>query len=100
MPSESAFKTAIRDSLSPEQFDQLAAAPRSGHGPWSHTELLLASVKDALERLIYVQYRKAGNEKYPWPEPLERPGVRPKVVGINEAGRTYLEQLKARNGRG
>jgi len=97
LPPESATKTALRDELGDADVTRLAGA-RQGHGPWSHTELLLAAVKDAIERLIYVQYQRAGVKGLKAPEPMPRPGVgRGNVRAINPAAREYLEQVRARN---
>lgn len=96
LPPESATKTALRDEVGDADVTKLAGE-RSGHGPWSHTELLLAAVKDALERLIYVQYQRAGVKGMRAPEPMPRPGVGGNVRAINPAAREYLEQVRARN---
>jgi hypothetical protein len=97
LPPESATKTALRDELDDGTLSRLASAPRRGHGPWSHTELLLAAVKDAIERLIYVQYQRAGAKNVKAPEPMPRPGVGGNVRAINPAAREYLERVRARN---
>jgi hypothetical protein len=98
LPPESATKTALRDELDDGALSRLASAPRRGHGPWSHVELLLAAVHDSIERLIYVQYQRAGAKNVKAPEPMARPGVGGgKVRAINPAAREYLEQVRARN---
>jgi hypothetical protein len=97
LPPESATKTALRDELDDGALERLAALPRRGHGPWSHVELLLAAVHDSLERLIYVQYARAGAKVKP-PEPMPRPGVSSgNVRAINPAAREYLERVRAKN---
>jgi hypothetical protein len=73
LPPESATKTALRDELDDGTLSRLASAPRRGHGPWSHVELLLAAVHDSIERLIYVQYQRAGAKNVKAPEPMPRP---------------------------
>jgi hypothetical protein len=99
LPPESATKTALRDELDDADLSRLASAPRRGHGPWSHVELLLAAVHDSIERLIYVQYQRAGAKNVKAPEPMPRPGVgrAGNVRAINPAARAYLEQVRARN---
>lgn len=73
LPGESATKTAIREATTP---DELAAyrGARQGHGPWSHTELLLADVIDTLRGVIYAVYRSQGADPAK-PEPYPRPGI-------------------------
>jgi hypothetical protein len=97
LPPESATKTALRDELADDDLSRLAKLPRRGHGPWSHTELLLAAVHDSVERLIYVQYQRAGAKNVRPPEPMPRPGVGSNVRAINPGARAYLEQVRARN---
>jgi hypothetical protein len=97
LPPESATKTALRDELADGDLAALVGAPRHGHGPWSHVELLLAGVWDSVERLIYVQYQRAGAKNVKAPEPLPRPGVGSNVRAINPAARAYLEGVRARN---
>jgi hypothetical protein len=98
LPPESATKTALRDELDDGTLSRLASAPRRGHGPWSHVELLLAAVHDSIERLIYVQYQWAGAKSLKAPEPMPRPGVgRSNVRAISPEAHEYLEQVRARN---
>jgi hypothetical protein len=97
LPPESATKTALRDELDDNDLTRLANMPRRGHGPWSHAELLLAAVHDSVERLIYVQYQRAGVKNLKAPEPLSRPGVGSNVRAINPAAKAYLEMVRARN---
>jgi hypothetical protein len=97
LPAQSATKTAMRDELGETGLAELVRAPRSGHGPWSHAELLLAGVWDSVERLIYVQYQRAGAKGLKPPQPLPRPGVASNVRAINPAARAYLEGVRARN---
>ena len=97
LPPESALKTALRDGMDEADFDNVVAEPRRGHGPWSNTDMLLASVYDAIQRLTYVQYQRAG-AKVPAPEPLARPGVKSNVKAINPAAAAYLAGLRERRG--
>lgn len=71
----------------------MAAAPMRGHGEWSHLEMLTAAVVDLLAEIAWLN----SDGKTDRPKPIPRPGVA-KVVGINEAGRAYLERLRAGHG--
>lgn len=82
----------------------MARQEPEGYGPWSHEALRLASLEDAVNRLIWVMIRLNGDPKakVPHPEPVRRPGVkgnpsrrRPKA---NAAGRAYLQHLRANRG--
>jgi hypothetical protein len=98
LPLESAVQTIRLAQMSDEDFDDMANREHS-HGPWSHTDLLLANVADGIERLTHVQLRRAGvNAKMP--DPIPRPGVRNNVRPINPAARAYLEQLRNRHREG
>lgn len=92
---ESATQTARLAATSDAEFAE-AAQRQHAHGPWSHTDLLLAMTVDAIERLIYVQIRKAGQDVTP-PKPIPRPGVQTaKVRALNPAGVAYLNALRAK----
>jgi hypothetical protein len=92
LPPESATKAAARDALSPAQ---LAALPtRSGHGPWSHTELLLAAIVDRLSMLLW---QNGGKASAPRPEPIPRPGVESNHQRtLSTAAVTYLADRRER----
>lgn len=102
LPVESALNTEIRDALSQEQLDALAA-PSGGEvrwGPWSHTDQLLARIVDSIAWLRWesVMLQSSGKPP-PAPEPLPRPGV-PKAPSrrlISPEGRAYLEHLLDQN---
>lgn len=77
LPPESAFRTALRDSMSPEDLAAASAeadvADSVSHGPWSLSDQLLASVADSLAVLVWAK----GDEKKRGkpPKPIPRPGV-------------------------
>ena len=97
LPPESALKTALRDAMDEADFDRVVAEPRKGHGPWSNSDMLLASVYDAVQRLTHVQLMRA-QVKASAPEPLPRPGVRSNVRAINPAAAAYLAALRENRG--
>jgi len=97
LPPESATKTALRDGMDEAEFDNVVAEPRKGHGPWSNSDMLLASVYDAVQRLTHVQLMRA-QVKATAPEPLPRPGVKSNVRPINPAAASYLAGLRERRG--
>jgi hypothetical protein len=92
LPLEAATQTLRLAELSDEDYAELAS-PGHRHGPWSHTDLLLAAVADAIERLTFVQLSRAGT-KPKQPQPIPRPGVRSNVRPINPAARAYLERIR------
>jgi hypothetical protein len=75
LPPESLTKTAIRDSMTLEQWESLPQS--SAWGQWSHAEHLLAANGDRLARiewtLVALQSEKGKAPKPP--EPIPRPGV-------------------------
>lgn len=99
LPLESATQTARLAAMSDADY---AAAARESytHGAWSHTDLLVAGVYDAIERLIFVQLRRAGVESAKAPEPIRRPGVRDKsnVRALSPAAVAYLNTKRAPRG--
>lgn len=98
LPGESLYKTAVRDALGDEKLAELAKKPRDGHGPWSHTDLLLASIVDRLGELTYVVMAIAGNKPKP-PKPVPRPGViSGKSLRTTLRQQAYLAYLRAHRG--
>lgn len=100
LPGEGAYKTALRDSLTDEQLLELSKRERHGHGPWSHTDLLLAHLADLLNWVIYVvlAVNSAKGKKPKQPKPYPRPGIpRERVATVtktlNAAQRAYLERV-------
>lgn len=76
LPSESAYITAVRDSMTKEELD---AIPESdNYGPWSRAETLLAAIVDLLNHLQWQNQmiNKGKNSPSPkHPDPVRRPGV-------------------------
>jgi hypothetical protein len=94
LPPESAYYTAVRESLSPHELAELSErADQSRFGPWSHLEMLLARVGDGINHLAWMQTK--GDT--PAPDPYPRPGVRRpgNVVPLNpEAAAYHLAYLR------
>lgn len=78
LPPESATKTAIRNSIPPEELEK-AGQGRPDLAPWSGTEMLLASVKDEIRLLRLVLLAVNGNKPKGGDfQPTPRPGIPPK----------------------
>lgn len=93
LPGESLTKTAIRDAMSEDEFDQVLRNPPAGYGPWSHEALRLANIEDLLKWLIFAVYAAQG-AKPKKPDPTPRPGVRRKKrVGAEQIA--HLRRLQA-----
>lgn len=75
LPPESITKTAMRENLPPAELAARTHTEPDSHGPWSHTEMLLARVIDQLGIIEYAVYRSQGG-KPPEPKPTPRPGVK------------------------
>lgn len=85
LPPESMTLTRMRDALTPEDRARLAARPRSGHGQWSHTDLLLALAVDSIRQQTWVLGE--WKERPPAPEPIPRPGVEVPDHSVSTADR-------------
>jgi hypothetical protein len=95
LPPESATRTALRDSMTPEQVAALPA--REGDGPWSLADHLLARVGDGIDWLVWAKSDQAAEK----PRPFPRPGVkRDNVRAINPAADAYLANLRQRHREG
>jgi hypothetical protein len=99
LPRESAFVTAIRDGMSPEDWQRLDKA--SGpvrYGPWSQMEMILADLRDNVARLVWMESDRSA----PPPDPYPRPGVDlANVRGITpdvEAQLAYLREVERLHG--
>lgn len=90
----------MRDALTPEQYADLAAAPpAAGHGPWSRTDMLLASLLDAVRVGNYHFAVANGAKNAKAPEPTRRPGVDGGAVrALTAEGRAYLQRLRDNRG--
>ncbi len=98
LPPESATKTAAREALDD---DDAPVGEPAGFGPWSHTDLLLASVLDALHVLAWQQTQIHGGKRTSPPDPTRRPGLPRQQRGpaVTPAGITYLTELRERRAR-
>ncbi len=82
LPPESATKAAQLDALDPAELAAMAKQDRDGFGPFSRTDMLIASLIDAVNRNTYVlQVVNSDPKKTKQikpPEPVYRPGVPPR----------------------
>jgi len=78
LPPESATKTALRNEMSDAEIKRTAEDADPSEGQWSHQEMLLASLVDAVRAQTYVLRRVNGDKSAKPPDPVPRPGVRPK----------------------
>lgn len=94
LPPESHTKTEMRNSLSPEEYEEQARGGEPEKGRWSATEQLLAGVTDSLRSLEYILTvaNSSGKGRRPQqPKPMRRPGVtRPKDDHLTEQGASFL----------
>jgi len=74
LPPESAVKTELRNAMSDAEIKRLAEEADPSQGQWSHTEMLIASLVDAVRTNTFVLQRVNG-VKVKAPEPIPRPGV-------------------------
>lgn len=95
LPPESAYRTARRDAYTDEQLVAMTD-PSGKHGPWSHTDLLLAAVFDAVQALAHIQVARGGVKQDP-PEPLRRPGVVTRRREVNPQAVAYLDRIRQRH---
>ncbi len=101
LPTDSATKTAIRDSLTDDEIAELAGRDPVGHGRWSRGDLRIAAVEDAVERQTSVMVWLAGDRsgKPRQPEPVRRPGIAAKKRPVlSDEGRAYLQYLREHQG--
>jgi len=97
LPQESWTQTILRDRPATELAEMPVSAqagPRK-FGPWSQEHYLTASLIDAVRRVEYVLRRVNGDEKFPFPEPVARPGMERPVRRQNDAQVAYLRKLRA-----
>lgn len=98
---ESATKTAMRDALGEEQLRAMVedADEPEGHGPWSRTDMLLASLFDQVAAMrheaVLVHSKPPGP---PAPAAFPRPGVpRVRKKTVDLAAVRYLDEIRERN---
>ncbi|MFD4547300.1 hypothetical protein [Streptomyces sp. NPDC058466] len=81
LPPESATWTALRNGMSDDEIVEQADRGEPEKGRWSQEEQLLASVLDAVRRVEYVLICANTDKKSkqpPPPEPMRRPGAKPR----------------------
>ncbi|MCX5158077.1 hypothetical protein OOK39_02015 [Streptomyces sp. NBC_00264] len=97
LPPESATMTALRNAMTPEEYEAQARKGRPEEGQWSMTEQLLAGITDSLHQLEYILVVTNGDgkgRKPKRPEPMRRPGVAPKQTGgLTDRGAETLFRL-------
>ncbi|KUF18866.1 hypothetical protein AT728_07480 [Streptomyces silvensis] len=76
LPPESATKTALRNSLTPEEISA-AGEGRPDQAPWSSTETLLALVRDEIQLLRVAMVAVQTGKQMDF-VPTPRPGIPPK----------------------
>jgi hypothetical protein len=96
LPPESATMTALREEFTDDELSAMAKnAEPSGHGPWSHPDLLLAGISDRLDWVIWAIFAVQGG-KGDRPTPMPRPGVGPAVPALDDLTLTRLRRLRSR----
>lgn len=98
LPPESYTMTALRNELSPEEYEAQGRRGEPEKDRWSKVEQLLASNNDALRRLEYILIvaNSDGKGRKPQrPEPMRRPGVEPrkKLAPVSQKGAETLFRL-------
>lgn len=88
LPGDSLYKTALMNSFGDEKLAEMAGESPSGHGRWSHTDLLLAHLIDLVGVFAYGKgvFEKA-------PEPYRRPGILPRRRKRNPAITAEIERI-------
>lgn len=97
LPPESHTLTALRNELTDEELAEQADKGEPEQGRWSQLEQLTAANLDLLRRIEYVLICANSEKKvtFPPPEPLRRPGAKPKPAkkALTEANANRLLQL-------
>lgn len=92
---ESAYLTAVRESLTPEELQAMAARSPDHHGVWSQADMLLARIGDLVSDLIWMN----SSGETPRPDPYPRPGVdRTVVKAISPYAEAYLREVERLHG--
>lgn len=101
LPTDSATKTAIRDSFTDDEIAELAGKDPVGYGRWTRGDLRVAAVEDAVERQTALMVWLASDRKSRprMPEPVRRPGIAAKRrPALSAEGRAYLQHLRDNQG--
>lgn len=88
LPGQSLTKTAWANDLGDQKLSELATERHDRHHPWSHTDLLIADLIDAVNVntwvLMQAHVDQAKRKQIKRPEPVHRPGLvrkrRPKAT--------------------
>ncbi|MFI1485791.1 hypothetical protein [Streptomyces sp. NPDC020747] len=101
LPAESHTMTALRNELSDEELAKLADRGEPEKARWSQTEQLLAGISDRLARLEWVYscaHAESKAKQTPPPEPMRRPGAKPKSAKPRLVNKRADELFKLING--
>ncbi|MEV0556208.1 hypothetical protein AB0I27_22500 [Streptomyces sp. NPDC050597] len=101
LPPESATWTALRNELPDEELARQAEKGEPEKGRWSQTEQLLAAISDRLASFQYVYSCSHIESKAKWPtppEPMRRPGAKPKKAKPKLLGNRADELFQLING--
>ncbi|MGW7350941.1 hypothetical protein [Streptomyces sp. NPDC054784] len=96
LPPESHTMTALRNSLSEEELNAQADKADPEKGRWSSAEQLLALVVDRLALLDYTLIAvntEKGQKRPKLPEPLPRPGAKPRKKTTEPMSEVAQERL-------
>lgn len=98
LPPESATWTALRNEMSDAELAEQAEKGEPEKGRWSQAEQLLAAISDRIARFEYLYSCSHIESKTKWPpppEPMRRPGAKPKKAKaqLNERGAHTLFEL-------
>jgi len=106
LPPESLTKTAQTNALGEAELARLAKGDRPGFAPFSHTDMLIAELIDAVNSVTYV-LRLANvdpkkRQQVKPAEPVHRPGLvrkrRPRVGAASPIARRVLAYMREHNG--
>lgn len=103
LPPESATRTAETNALGEERLAELGRQRRDGFGAWSHVEMRLAAIEDALRSLDYhlllINTERQHRSRLRPPEPVHRPGiVRKRRRQQTAESRELLRYMREHNG--
>lgn len=95
LPQESWTQTALRDE--PVEELNLPEDTEQKFGPWALADFQRATLIDAINHLAAVTAWSSGNQKYPPPKPLPKPGRRvvQQETQLSPAALEYLNSLRA-----
>ncbi len=102
LPPESATRTALRESLTAEELAAAAEQTTELYGRWSHLELLMGQLIDAIAMVQWTLVALKSKQPPELPAPFPRPGVKRRPAkGRMPTGpiKDYLEAMRAEHRR-